>query len=249
MSALNKTMRWVLPLLGTFVLVGAVATLVGFTAGEEAEARFAGLAVEVERIDGVFFVDAASVRAAVERVDSIRGSFVADVDLAEVQTAVAALPAVSDIEVYPGLDRQLHVKVRQRRPIARWQRGADRPDVYLDEQGLTMPLSRQFTARVPIIHAADSAGASIGLVWVRACRLDPNKAAFTDQIVVDPKTRELTLIPRIGRAEVVVGDAAGLALKWNKLSIFYREQIARGNLNEFKQLRLDYDGQVVATRY
>ena len=249
MSALNNTMRWILPLLGTMVLLAAAGLLVGFTAGEEAEARYEGLEVEVERIDGVFFVDAADVRNAVERVDSIRGSFVADVDLAAVQTAVAALPAVADIEVYPGLDRQLHVKVAQRRPIARWHRDAERPDVYLDEQGLTMPLSRQFTARVPVIHAADSAGVASGLTWVRACRRDPNMAAFTDQIIVAPKSRELTIVPRIGMARVVVGEASDLALQWGKLSIFYREQIARGNLNEFKQVRLDYAGQVVATRY
>ena len=74
-------------------------------------------------------------------------------------------------------------------------------------------------------------------------------AAFTDQIIVAPKSRELTIVPRIGMARVVVGEASDLALKWGKLSIFYREQIARGNLNEFKQVRLDYAGQVVATRY
>lgn len=251
-NKLVDKMRGAVPVAVSFMLLGAVATLVGFTAGEESEARYAGLEVEVDRIDGMFFVDELTIREAVQAVDSVAGSFVADVDLAEVTAAVAAIPAVKSLKVYPGLDRLLHVQVGQRRPVARWHRPdapEGTPDLYIDDEGRTMPLSRHFTARVPIIHAVDSAGAAAGMSWVRASQEDPVLAAFTDQILVDPKSRDLTLVPRIGRARVVVGDGADLALKWLKLSIFYREQIARGNLNEFKQIRLDYDGQIVATRY
>lgn len=240
---------WLLPTLGTLALVMGSSALVGFTVHMESECKYSGLRVHVEHVDGMFFIDAEQVRHAVIRQDSIAGSFVADVDLDQILTAVSALPAVSDIQVYPGLDRQLHVHVKQRRPIARWHFNTEQPDVYFDVQGRVMPLSRQFTARVPVIHAADSADAACGLAWVRACRQDPLKAAFTDQILVGAKNQHLTLVPRIGMARVVLGDTAHLALKWAKLNVFYREQIERGNLNEFKQIRLDYDGQVVATRY
>ena len=37
--------------------------------------------------------------------------------------------------------------------------------------------------------------------------------------------------------------------KLNKLHVFYREQIARGNLNAYKRIDLTYQDQVVAQRY
>ena len=59
----------------------------------------------------------------------------------------------------------------------------------------------------------------------------------------------LEIIPRIGGARIALGDTSQLDSKLNNLLTFYREQIRRGNLNEYQRINLAFAGQVVAQRY
>jgi cell division protein FtsQ len=73
-------------------------------------------------------------------------------------------------------------------------------------------------------------------------------SAFIDQIEVKPKGA-LVVIPRVGGARIHFDSLDDLEGKLNKLEVFYREQIARGNLNAYKTIDLAYKDQVVAQRY
>jgi cell division protein FtsQ len=233
--------------LSVLLLSGALA-LVGFARLERDGMRYRDLEIEVEEVDGMYLVDGESVRAAIAAHDSIRGTFYADVALSEVEAWVReALPAVREVEVYPGLDRTLHVRVTQRRPVARWHRGGSATDVYLDEAGETMPLSPVFTARVPLIHAETEAEVDLGFAFAERLVQSAKWRAFTDGIVVSGTTIEL--LPRLGGARIELGDLAHLNTNLVHLDAFYREQIARGNLNDYKKISLKYEGQIVAQRH
>ena len=230
------------------LLLSGSAALVGFARVERGGLRYVDLEVAVEEVDGMYLVDGESVRNAIAVHDSIRGTFYADVSLAQVESWVReALPAVHDVEVYPGLDRTLHVHVTQRRPVARWHRGGSAADVYFDEAGETMPLSSVFTARVPVIHAETEEEADLGFAFVERLVQSAQWRAFTDGLVVRGATVEL--LPRLGGARIELGDLAHLSQNLMHLDAFYREQIARGNLNDYKKISLKYEGQIVAQRH
>jgi cell division protein FtsQ len=221
-----------LPIALSVLLLGTAGALVGFALNEEADATYTGLEVDVEEIKGMFFVDAAGVRDAILQHDSIQGSWVQSVSLQEVTTWVRSIPAVNDVEVYPGLDRVLHVRVSQKEPVARWHSGPNEADVYIDTNGEALPLSPYFTARVPVIHAKT---------------MDQAQEAFA-QVEVDANG-ELEIVPRIGGARVALGDTSNLDAKLDNLLTFYRAQIRRGNLNDYQRINLAFAGQVVAQRY
>lgn len=238
----------ILPLIVTILLAGATGALVGFSAHTAALDRFNDLIVQVEEIDGMYFVDEAGVRDAIYVHDSIAGSFIGDISLNEVRNWVQTIPAVGEIEVYPGLDYALHVHVAQRKPIARIHLPTGEPDQYLDENGSPLPLSPYFTARVPVIHAETLESAHSAFELVQATRQHPFWSAFIDQIVVDP-TEGLELIPRIGSARIILRDMEDLEAKLANLFTFYAEQVQRGNLNAYKRIDLSFQDQVVAQRY
>lgn len=238
----------ILPLLVTILLAGGAGALVGFSAMSSTNDRYRELIVEVDEIDGMYFVDEAGVRDAIYAHDSIRGTFISDISLNQVQTWVQAIPAIGEIEVYPGLDRALHVHVAQRKPIARVHFGTGLTDQYLDQEGAALPLSSYFTARVPVIHASSLDNAQVAFELVQATRLDPFWSAFIDQIVVDPK-EGLEIIPRIGSARIVLRDLENMEAKLANLFTFYTEQVERGNLNVYKRIDLSFQDQVVAQRY
>lgn len=233
--------------LSTTFLLGALA-LVGFATWESEGLRFEELRVEVEEVDGMYLVDDQSVLSAILQHDSIVGSFYGDVSLTEVELWVREqLPAVRNVQVYTGLDRSLQVQVTQRRPIARWHRsGKDAPDYYLDELGELMPLSSVFTARVPVVFASNEEEVQTAYGFIKELEKQRVWRAFVDGLVVEKDAVEL--IPRLGSARIALGDLASLPTKLNQLDAFYREQIARGNLNDYKHISLEYDGQIVAQR-
>jgi len=197
----------------------------------------------------MYLVDVQSVLSAILQHDSIVGSFYGDISLAEVEMWVREqLPAVQNVQVYTGLDRSLQVQVTQRRPIARWHRsGSQAPDCYLDDEGELMPLSSVFTARVPVIFAPNEEAVQVAFAYIKELEADPIWRAFVDGLVIENDAVEL--IPRLGSARIALGDLALLPEKMNQLDAFYREQIARGNLNEYKHISLEYEGQIVAQRF
>jgi len=230
------------------LLVISCGALVGFAHEAEETARYADLEVDVQEIDGMFFVDAAGVRDQILSHDSITGSFIADVQLQHVIEWVRSIPAVDDVRVYPGLNRVLHVQVTQRKPLARVHTGPDEADVYLDSHGRVLPLSPYYTARVPIIHADDIEMCDVAFDLIQATHEDILWSAFIDQIEVKPDG-SVDIIPRLGSSRIHLGFMENLDHKLNKLHVFYREQIARGNLNAYKRIDLTYQDQVVAQRY
>lgn len=240
--------RKTLTIAAAVLAVLGCGALVGFSHQTESNARFVALEVDVEEVDGMFFVDAAAVKSAILLRDSIAGSYVQDIALAEVSRWVREIPAVDDVLVYPGLNRTLHVHVTQRKPLARLHISADVPDQYIDSNGALLPLSSHYTARVPVIHAPSAEAAMPAFALVEATRDDALWSAFIDQIEVD-RSGNLAVIPRLGSARIDFGNLDNLDEKLNKLHVFYREQVARGNLNAYKRIDLAYTDQVVAQRY
>lgn len=240
--------RTILTIASAVLLIAGSGVLVGFSAEREANARYAGLVVDVQEIDGMFFVDAAGVTDHIFANDSIAGTFVADLSLQDVERWVREIPAIDEVLVYPGLDRTLQVQVTQRKPLARVHVGSNAADVYIDSDGLELPLSPYYTARVPVIHAPSFEAALEAFALVEATHQDPLWSAFIDQIEVNPDG-VLDVVPRIGSARIHVGSMERLDEKLNKLLVFYTQQIERGNLNIYKRIDLTYQDQVVAQRY
>ena len=138
--------RTILSIASAVLLIAGSGALVGFSVERESNARYTGLEVDVVEIDGMFFVDAAGVRDHIFANDSISGTFVADLSLHDVERWVREIPAIDGVEMYPGLNRTLHVQVTQRKPLARVHTSEDEPDFYIDSEGTQLPLSPYYTA-------------------------------------------------------------------------------------------------------
>lgn len=240
--------RTILSIASAVLLIAGSGALVGFSVERESNARYTGLEVDVVEIDGMFFVDAAGVRDHILANDSIAGTYVADLSLHDVERWVRAIPAIDGVEIYPGLNRTLHVQVTQRKPLARVHTSQDEPDFYIDSEGTQLPLSPYYTARVPVIHASSFDAASEAFALVQATANNPLWSAFIDQIEVKA-TGTLDVVPRIGAARIAFGDTQHLEEKLNKLLVFYTEHVERGNLNVYKRIDLTFADQVVAQRY
>ena len=134
----------------------------------------------------------------------------------------------------------------------------DGTQFYVDQYGVKMPLSEQFTARVPVasgniferLEKSDSVYSFVGnQVFKIASYVDkhPFYKALIEQIFVKADN-ELILVPKIGSHIIVFGDANKMEIKFKKLLAFYREGLSRIGWNTYRSIDLRFDGQVICKK-
>lgn len=207
------------------------------------------LEIEVDQMDGMYFVDAPTLHSLVTERFELMDRPMSSLPLSDIHATLMNQHGVADCQIEPRLGGTLRIQIRQQRPIARiWLPGTA---VYLDEQGATMPLSSKYTADVAIVHAPDLHFAKTVIPLLQKMDASPFWNRFIDQIEVDTDGL-ITFRPRIGDVVVELGSSSSLAQdldkQLNQLRTFYTELIRRGDLRQYRSIRLQYDGQVVAAR-
>ena len=207
------------------------------------------LDIQVDQLDGMYFVDAPSLRTAVTREFQLLDQPMAALPYNAIYASVMAQHGVAACKVEPTLGGALHISVRQQRPIARvWT-----PDssLYLDDTGRWLPLSNRYAAEVPVVHAPSMSKATKAMPLLQKMDKDPFWNRFIDQVNIH-NDGTLEFHPRIGDLIVQLGPTKGLEARLEDqlahLRIFYTALIDSGNLRQYSALDLRYDGQLVARK-
>lgn len=207
------------------------------------------LEIEVDQLDGMYFVDAPSLRTAVIREFPLLDQPMVDLPYNAIHKSVMAQHGVAECKVQPTLGGALHISVRQQRPIARvWT-----PDssLYLDDAGRSLPLSNRYSAEVPVVHAPSISSASLAMPLLNKMDQDPFWDRFIDQIAVH-SDGTIQFHPRIGDLVVQLGAAEDLDgqldAQLGHLKTFYTAHIDSGDLRQYTALDLRYEGQLVARK-
>ncbi len=241
--------------------IALVLVVLGFSAGERRHAHCRAMEVEVEQLSGVYFIDESTViRRIFDLGDPIIGTPVDTLNLRRIRRAILDLPSVKDASVYVRVDGKLMVNVTQRRPLFRVI-GHQTPGYYIDTEGKPMPLSPNYSARVPVVAGAIPTAMDVDpkelaehprivstLELVNFIEAHPFWSAQTEHIVV-LGNGEFELIPRVGAARILIGDATDLAAKFARLQAFYQTMAHQNNLNKYKRINVKYRDQVVCERY
>ena len=226
-------------------------TLVVFTAADGAADAVPcrAIDIEVDQLDGMYFVDAPSLRNEVIQQFALLERPMESLPYAQLHEAILDHHGVSSCEIVPTLGGSLQIRVQQQRPIARvWT-----PDsvLYLDDEGRWMPLSDRYTAQVPIVHAPDRESARDAMPLLRTMDRDAFWNGFIDQVAVEDDGN-VRFHPRIGDLVVELGNAEELDDRLDDqlrhLKTFYRALLDSGDLRQYGTLDLRYDGQLVASK-
>lgn len=181
----------------------------------------------------------------VNKEDSIYPSL-KDISLKELEDKISAHPMVAKAEVFLSIDGVLGAEVTQRTPIGRYI--GQREMGYLDELGVTMPLSTSYSARVPLLYGVED---SISRANVLPLLLAIKEDVFMNSSVVTiihDKDGNLRLQIRQADLDVSVGSAVDLEQKFRKLRGFIKYTRDNNILEDYKAINLKYENQVVATK-
>ena len=202
--------------------------------------------IEVDQMDGMYFVDAPSLKAAVTRGFTLIDRPLSDLPYAELHQAILSQPGVADCRIQPTLGGALRIQVRQQRPLARvWT-----PDtaLYLDDEGKWFPLSHRYTADVPIVHAEELESAISALPLLHRLDTDRFWDRFIDQVDVTPDG-EVSFRPRIGDLVVQLGNGERMDPILDITAPTPPTALLdSGDLRQYRELDLRYEGQLVARK-
>ena len=149
-------------------------------------------------------------------------------------------------EVFVSIDGVLKAVVKQKTPIARVFN--DSGSFYIDYQGNRMPLSDEFTARVPIISGDVNKENSFELN--KLLRLVYEDDFLKKNIIgmqIFPNGN-IKMRNRIFNYEIEFGRAIHVERKFDNYKAFFQKAVLDSSLYKYKKINLKFTQQVVCTK-
>lgn len=153
-------------------------------------------------------------------------------------------PMIRDAQVYVSVAGTLGAKIEQRKPIGRVSAS---PDYYLDADGMKMPLSDVYSARVPIITGISKNNFN----EVTELLLKIEKDEFMRSCVVGLNRKidgDIELELRKMDFKVLFGKPENIEKKFQNFKAFYKKTKQDSTLYVYNMVNLKFNSQVLATK-
>jgi len=167
-------------------------------------------------------------------------------DLNKLEKAVSSNQMVEESEVFVTIDGVLKAVVKQKTPIVRVFDG--KRSFYIDYKGNTMPLSANFTARVPLVLGVIRKQNSEALAELFRKIYDDEflkKNIIAIQIMPNGS---LKMLNRNFDYQVDFGGAKNVDAKFQNYKAFFQKAVVDSSLYKYKKIDLRFTQQVICTK-
>jgi len=165
--------------------------------------------------------------------------------LNELEIAFLQHPAIKNAEVYSNQEGVININLLQRKAVVRIK--TDNTDYYLDEQGMKMPLSSEYTPRVLVVtgEVNESKHSSI-FSFIEIINKD---IFWKSQITqVHFSNNEVIIIPRVGSQKIHFGTLTDVNKKLGNLYQFYKQAMPVKGWQTYSEISLAYNNQIICTK-
>jgi cell division protein FtsQ len=264
---LKKIFIFVLWIIG----ISSFATLLGFVNAEQKEIVGKSINIIVTNESENSFVDENVITNYLnDRKDFIINQKIKDIQIVEIEKALNSHPAIEKADVSVDINGRAEIKLTQRRPIVRIM-NTQGESYYMDDNGKLMPLSDNYSARVPFANGLIVEGYSSfynytvkkieeDSVLQKLCVIDNifHVAEYIEkdtllnsmiqQIFVNVN-KEIELFATIGNHKIIFGNSDDIPEKFKKLKMFYKDGLNSIDAwNKYSIINLKYKNQVVCTK-
>jgi cell division protein FtsQ len=249
--------RNILISLSVVICLGGLVVLMSFIEIKKAEVVCKGVKVYIP--GNQYFIDQQEVDK-ILKVDrhALIGRLMESINIHDLENKLKANPFIEFAKVYTDMDGIINVEISQRQPILRLMNRFDQ-DFYVDQHGLKIPLSSNFTARVLVANGyidelfanqVDTLHTDLARELYKTAdyiRKDSLWDAQIAQIYVN-QDHEIELIPRVGNDRILLGNADSLESKFHNLLVFYKKALPQVGWDTYKVINIKYANQVVGVR-
>lgn len=165
--------------------------------------------------------------------------------LNDLENALKSNPMIKTAEVYVTVNGTLNAEIEQKTPIARVSTNAS---YYIDDEGSYMPLSRNYSARVPLVTGYVEKNNLKNIYKVaRKVKNDEFLKKHVIEIHQD-RNKQLYLKLRQCQFTVKLGGTEALDKKINNLKAFYKKILKDKALGRYSKVNLQFENQVICTK-
>ena len=166
-------------------------------------------------------------------------------DLNELELALKSNPMIRTAQVYLTVNGEVRADVIQRKPIARVSTNAS---YYIDDEGSFMPLSSNYTARVPLVTGFIMKN-DLNNVFKIAHKIYNDQFLKTHIVEIHQnQDKTIVLKTRVLDFEILIGHLDRLDSKISNLKAFYQKAKKDKSLNKYSKVNLQFENQVVCTK-
>ena len=147
--------------------------------------------------------------------------------------------------MFMSIDGELSAEIEQKRPIARVNTNAS---YYIDDEGSFMPLSSNYSARVPLVTGNIKKN-KLKTVFQFAKTVEEDE--FLKKHVIEIRQNDNETIDfKIRKSDFTVhlGTLENLKKKINNFKAFYQKAMKDKILDSYKVINLKFDKQVICTK-
>ncbi len=168
------------------------------------------------------------------------------VDLNKLEKRINAHEMIENSDVFVSIDGVLKAIVKQKTPIARIF--DENSSFYIDYQGNRMPLSANFTARVPLVSGFINTKNSEKLAEL--FRIIYNDEFLKKNIIAVQimPNGSLQMRNRNYNYQIDFGGTLRMNAKFNNYKVFFQKAVLDSSLNKYKTIDLRFAQQVVCTK-
>ncbi|OOQ58032.1 cell division protein FtsQ/DivIB [Mucilaginibacter pedocola] len=241
---------WTLSLAGLVVLMSFISVKKGEVVCKSIKVYMPGSHYFIDRqeVDKILQIESHTLIG--RRMDGI--------DLHALENKLKKNPFAEFAKVYADMDGVMQVEVSQRQPILRVMNRFEQ-DFYVDQHGLKMPLSPNFTAKVIVANGfidelfankVDSLHTVLAKDIFKTADFIRNDSLWDAQIaqIYINKEHEIELIPRVGNQRILLGNADSLDLRFGNLKAFYKKALPMVGWDAYKVINAKYNNQVIGVK-
>lgn len=225
------------------LILGILFFLVGFANHRQKLKPVKSLKVELLDASKIFITEAEVEQLLEEVLHSNKDSLVNEKRLAIFESALNANEMIKSSEAFYSLDGTLSAEIVQRKPIARVR---DKGFYYMDADGLAMPLSPNYSSRVPLVSGVDPD--KLKEVYPLLMKIQADDF-LKKHIIAIRKTAEKSYILEVRDRDYLVnfGQISYLDKKLTNYKVFYLKALEYKKLDNYKRIDLQFGNQVVCT--
>ncbi|NOY46868.1 MAG: hypothetical protein GXO84_01390 [Chlorobi bacterium] len=229
----------------TLVLLLLVSFLFAFSSIRNNERKVQNIRVNFIGEDNLFITEAMVNKLLIQNEEDLANVAKEILDLNELEMILKSNPMIKTAQVYLTVNGEVRADVVQRKPIARVRTNTS---YYIDNEGKFMPLSSNYTARVPLVTGFIKKN-DLGNVFKIANKIYYDKFLKTHIIEIHQKQDgTIILKTRVLDFEILIGNLEGLDKKISNLKAFYQKAMKDKSLNKYSKVNLQFDNQVVCTK-
>lgn len=228
------------------ILLSSLTLLYGFSNDRNGLKKIQINAVEFDSEGVNFLTDAMVNKLLIQNNATVKNQAKSVIDLYRLEKEILKNPYIEKASLFITINGTLNSLIKQRKPVARVVTNSK--TYYLDSQGVKVPLSENYSARVPLITGVKKDKDLRDVTLLLKEILDDG---FLKKEIVGihlNNSKECLLTVRSGNYKIEFGLLEEIEQKFRKLKAFYNKTLSDSTIYKYKTINIKYHNQVVGVK-